>query len=276
MGEVSAGALTLPPLEAFDPRPAESALGLLGARLLFRYFVDTAAIETAEQAVGEALRAIDDPADVAFVLDTVDGELDKAKQEASRPHSSRLGRFIIQRVSHRGHVALLERARETLGPIAAGQMRMGLAYLDERERILQTSAIKAFEKDPQLGEKLAKLPPARMREVIQTLIYDPQFPTELAEILMLELRVFPALLGLSFAMTHPRALPPWLTLDLADRFRAGLHAGLRLVAAARGDVEVNEAILPSRERLDLQRIAARHEDELKRMSELPVTDSIAE
>ncbi|MBX3274856.1 MAG: hypothetical protein KF729_31620 [Sandaracinaceae bacterium] len=65
------------------------------------------------------------------------------------------------------------------------------------------------------------------------------------------------LLALGRAAESAESIEPWLALALVERFVAGVHAHLRLLAAYPG-VSVPDDVLPAEDRLDLARIFERH------------------
>jgi len=89
------------------------------------------------------------------------------------------------------------------------------------------------------------------------ILTSPTVPAEVSSALAGALRAGLVLLALERAAQSAKSIEPWLALALVERFVAGVHAHLRLLAAYPG-VSVPEDVLPASDRLDLERIFARH------------------
>lgn len=89
------------------------------------------------------------------------------------------------------------------------------------------------------------------------ILTSPTVPAEVSSALAGAFRAGLVLLALGRAAESAKSIEPWLALAFVERFVAGVHAHLRLLAAFPG-VSVPDDVLPASERLDLEHIFERH------------------
>jgi hypothetical protein len=238
------------------PSPGQMQAGpawhkrLVGGLLATILGDDLRVIEAGETVAVERLREAESPEDVRVIIDELrDSDAARAAVTAWKG----LGASWPLRVV----VAALPKDEQSvwspLGGVVARYIGLGVLYGSEAWRIGRAGGVKPKPSDGLLDRA----------------IYDVTLPLEFGEAALGVLRAPYCLLALSGAMHRP--LPQWITRAVATTFADGMFAALRLVAACHPDIEPNATILPPEDRLDLEALRKKTDDQVAAWDALPVS-----